>query len=157
MRSERTPVEEGDAVSIPFVPGLELSESLYWEGVRPVLDARFPGLAHAAARLEYGSDVLGFDTPQSMDHDWGPKLTLYLGEADHDRLAGEVDAALRSDLPRTIRGYPTHFSRHDDGTAVMRHAESGPIDTRSASTRCAPFLSTTSTMTRRARPRSSSG
>jgi len=54
----------------PFIPGLELSARFYREAVRPLLDARFPGLRHAAARLGRGSDVLGFDTEMSMDHDW---------------------------------------------------------------------------------------
>jgi hypothetical protein len=36
--------------------------------VRPVLDAHFPGLAHSAALIGDGSDVLGFDTPVSRDH-----------------------------------------------------------------------------------------
>ncbi|MBN1642218.1 MAG: DUF4037 domain-containing protein [Anaerolineae bacterium] len=107
--------------------GIELSELLYWEGVRPVLDARFPGLPHAAARLDYGSDVLGYDTPQSMDHDWGPKLTLYLADADHDRLGDAIDEALSSALPREVRGYSTSFGHHDDGTTVMQAEESGPI------------------------------
>jgi hypothetical protein len=71
--------------------------------------------------------VLGYDTPQSMDHDWGPKLTLYLTEADRERLGDEIDEALGNDLPREIHGYPTSFVRHDDGTTVMQAEESGPI------------------------------
>jgi hypothetical protein len=41
-----------------FIPGLALSERLYRDAVRPVLAARYPRLAHSAARLDYGSDVL---------------------------------------------------------------------------------------------------
>jgi hypothetical protein len=59
--------------SIPFVPGLELSRALY-EATAPILARHFPDLAYGAGRLEAGSEVLGFDTARSMDHDWGPRL-----------------------------------------------------------------------------------
>jgi len=58
---------------INFIPGLELSRRFYWEAVRPVLDAEFPGLRHSAALIGTGSEVLGFDTPMSSDHHWGPR------------------------------------------------------------------------------------
>ena len=44
-----------------FVPGLELSRQFYDELVRPIVDARYPGLPHSAALLGRGSEVLGFD------------------------------------------------------------------------------------------------
>ena len=49
----------------PFIPGLELSRMLYEQAVAPILAARFPRLVFSAARLGFGSDVLGFDTPRS--------------------------------------------------------------------------------------------
>ncbi len=61
-----------------FIPGLQLSGQFYAEAVRPILDAEFPGLSHTACRIGAGSEVLGFDTEMSRDHDWGPKLDLFL-------------------------------------------------------------------------------
>jgi hypothetical protein len=52
-----------------FIPGLVLAEGFYRDCVRPLLDEAFPDLPHAAGKLHFGSEVLGFDTPQSMDHD----------------------------------------------------------------------------------------
>jgi hypothetical protein len=114
-------------LSRTFIPGLQLSELFYREAVQPILAQRFPDLVYSAARIGSGSDVLGFDTPQSMDHDWGPKLMLFLREADHAAYHEEIDRRLRQELPREIHGYPTHFGRHEDGTAVMTAADSGPI------------------------------
>ena len=90
----------------PFIPGLELGALFYREAVRPLLDARFPGLRHAAARLGRGSDVLGFDTEMSMDHDWGPKLTLYLDERDHAEHGDAILRAFGDELPLEVHGYP---------------------------------------------------
>ncbi len=53
----------------PFVNGLRLSELFYTEAVKPILNARFPNLDYSAGLIGTGSEVLGFDTPQSMDHD----------------------------------------------------------------------------------------
>lgn len=115
-------------MSRPFIKGLDLSEMFYKEVVKPILAARFPKVPYSAALLGPGSEVLGFDTPQSTDHDWGPKLMLFLTEADHTAHRDEIDRVLRQDLPREIRGYPTDFGRHDDGTAVMMAGEGGPIN-----------------------------
>lgn len=104
----------------PFVPGAELGARYYAEVVRPLLDEAFPGLPHAAAHLGDGSDVLGFDTAMSRDHDWGPAVTLFLP----DSVAGQapaIRAALRRRLPTEFLGHPTRFAPHpsDPGNEVM--------------------------------------
>nr|MBA2773672.1 hypothetical protein [Nocardioidaceae bacterium] len=63
-----------------FVTGLELSRHFYHGLVRPILDARFAGLPHSAALLGRGSEVLGFDDEMSTDHDWKPRVLLFLRE-----------------------------------------------------------------------------
>ena len=59
-----------------FIPGLELSRRFYWEVVRPLLDAEFTGLPHAAALIGSGSEVLGYDDAQSTDHHWRTPVAL---------------------------------------------------------------------------------
>jgi len=98
-----------------FVPGLELTRSFYEGVVGPLLAEALPSLRHSAARLDGGSDVLGFDTARSMDHDWGPRFTLFLDDADLDGGAPAVDALLRRRLPRTWRGVGTTYVRKPDG------------------------------------------
>ncbi len=112
----------------PFIKGLELSQCFYEEAVRPLLAGRFPGLPYSAALLGAGSEVLGFDTPQSMDHDWGPRLMLFLSEADHEAYRDRIDQALRASLPGEVRGRPTNFARHPDGAGVMAPKGAGPLD-----------------------------
>ena len=101
------------------VKGLELSESFYREAVGPLLASHWPDLTYSAALFGLGSDVLGFDDAQSRDHDWGPRLMLFLTEADYATQRDAIDQMLRQELPGEIRGYPTRFGRHEDGTAVM--------------------------------------
>ncbi|MHC3820087.1 DUF4037 domain-containing protein [Streptomyces sp. DT9] len=117
-----------------FLPGLELSRILYEEAVRPVLDAAFPGLPYAAARIGPGSEVLGFDTARSADHDWGPRLDLFLA-ADDVAAHGEAIGRLLADrLPKEIRGWPTHFRPADDPLDPVGHmaATDGPVNHRVA-------------------------
>ena len=97
-----------------FLPGLELCRRFHDEAVRPILAARFPGLRYAAARIGRGSDVLGLDTARSMDHDWGPRLLVFLDPATIASTGGEVDAALAAGLPATFLGLPARFSAHQD-------------------------------------------
>ncbi len=111
-----------------FVPGLELAESLYVEGVRPVLEADFPGVAHEAALIGPGSEVLGFDDQTSTDHHWGPRLMLFLRPEDDARLAKPIRRRLRERLPTSVRGWPTNFTRPNaEGTQFPQAVERGPV------------------------------
>ena len=112
-----------------FVPGLALSEAFYAEGVKPVLDGAFPDLPHAAALIGWGSEVLGFDTPVSTDHHWGPRLLLFLPEDGFDAQRAAVDAALRAGLPPRVRGFPTSFGPPDQfGVRLPRPVAHGPVE-----------------------------
>jgi Domain of unknown function (DUF4037) len=97
-------------VGTPFVPGAELGRRFYAEVVRPLLDAEFPGLPHAAAHLGEGSDVLGYDTAMSRDHDWGPVVTLFLPEAESG-WAPAIRSVLSARLPTGHLGHPVHPAR----------------------------------------------
>jgi hypothetical protein len=95
-----------------FVPGLQLCRDYYEELVRPVLDAGLAGLPHAAALLGRGSEVLGFDDEMSTDHDWRPRVVLFLTEDDRAARGDEVGEVLRRELPATFRGRPAGYELH---------------------------------------------
>lgn len=71
----------------------------------------FPGLNYAAALLGPGSDVAGFDTERSTDHDWGPRLQVLLDDSDADRHAASLTEMLAGRLPEGFRGYPRQAER----------------------------------------------
>ncbi len=115
-----------------FLPGLELSRTLHEEVVRPLLAEEFPGLRYAAARIGSGSEVLGFDTERSADHEWGPRLNLFLTAEDAAAHGASLHRLLAARLPKRLRGWPTHFERNaDPADPVGRMAPtSGPVDHR---------------------------
>jgi hypothetical protein len=124
-----------------FIPGAKLCGLFYEEAVKPLLAAHFPNLRYAAARIDSGSDVLGFDTPQSTDHDWGPRLMLFVSEADRNQYASAIIKMLGYQLPRTFRGFSTHFGQPgEDGARLLEDYVSGPISHRVTIHTLAEFL-----------------
>src|SRR5438067_2392739 len=110
-----------------FIPGLELSRRFYHEAVRPVVRAHFGDLPHTAARIGTGSEVLGFDTARSADHEWGPRLQLFLRPQDVQRHARDLVAALSDELPKTFYGYPTNFAPTADEHVRSMEFTDGPV------------------------------
>jgi hypothetical protein len=103
---------------------LRLSELYYEDEVQPILARQFPGLSYSAGLIGAGSDVVGYDTARSMDHDWGPRLTIWLTDEAFDTHHDELSTALARSLPGTYQGFPTSVGRHADGTLHMAHEES---------------------------------
>jgi len=114
-----------------FVPGLELNRRFYHEVVSPLLDTSFPGLSYAAALIGQGSEVSGFDTEMSMDHDWGPRLFLFLQVEDSDK--GDAIADLLSyQLPTVFASFPVSFPIvvNEPKMLAMKRPVSGSIHHR---------------------------
>jgi hypothetical protein len=95
-----------------FVSGLALSRQLYQRHVRPVLNERFGELAHAAALLGRGSEVLGFDDEMSADHDWGSRVLLFLRRDDRARHGDDLQRVLRLELPANFEGHAVNVEIH---------------------------------------------
>jgi hypothetical protein len=116
-----------------FLPGRELASRFYSEVVHPLLDAWFPRLPHAAALIGEGSEVLGFDTPVSADHHWGPRVMLFLEESHHAARAAELRDTLRHHLPHSFLGWPTNYATptpDDPGVQLLELTSDGPVNHR---------------------------
>jgi hypothetical protein len=112
-----------------FIPGLNLSKLFYQTAVRPILDKEFPKLRYSAALIGWGSEVLGFDTPISTDHHWGPRVLLFLDEHDYPKLKGQISQSLATQLPYEFLGNSTNYSKAD--AKGIRHPidiTRGPVD-----------------------------
>lgn len=101
-----------------FVPGLELARRFYADAVAPLLD----GVRHSAARCGDGSDVLGFDTPRSTDHGWGPRLQVFVEPGRVESVRAIVDRG----LPEAFLGWPVRFGW--DEAPVSHRVEVDTID-----------------------------
>lgn len=119
-----------------FVPALELSRHLYVDVVRPLLAANLPGLPYAAGLVGSGSDVLGYDTERSTDHDWGVRLMIFLDADVPVSTHQQIDALVRQHLPDTILGVPTKFveSPLEAGTPVLATTAAGESFTHGVKT-----------------------
>lgn len=89
-----------------FISGLDLSRQFYQGCVGPALAAGFPGVAHSAALIGRGSEVLGYDDEMSRDHDWGPRVVVFLRDDDLVRVGDAVNEMLSRDLPAAFLDYP---------------------------------------------------
>jgi hypothetical protein len=105
----------------PFIPGLELGRMLYTEAAREIIEGTLPADAYAAGFLGAGSDVLGYDTERSTDHDWGPRFQVFLPDDAGADAARTVDEELERRLPAELHGCPV-FSADptDEGSAHHR-------------------------------------
>lgn len=113
---------------MPFLPGLELNEHFYTEIVGPLMKEYDPSLCYSASLIGYGSDVLGYDNATSMDHNWGPRMQIFVGKADVGRIES-IKAYLRAHLPGEFMGFSTHFSgKGPDGTQKMQVHPSGEVN-----------------------------
>src|SRR5215216_1916770 len=112
-----------------FIPGLKLCELFYQKEVRPILKRELPRLRYSAALIGWGSEVLGFDTPMSRDHHWGPRVLLFLSENDYPRLHKKISHMLSAELPVEFRGYSTNFSKPEpNGVRHPVRIKRGPVD-----------------------------
>ena len=122
------------AMATQFLPGLELSRRFYAEAVLPILQRTLPGIPFSAARLGTGSEVLGFDTERSADHEWGPRLQIFLPEDELATRGESTWQALSEQLPKSFAGWPTHFHAPDGGPIGHMAETDGPVNHRIAIT-----------------------
>ena len=92
-----------------FIPGLKLSKLYYEKEVKLILNKHFPDLKHIAGLFGWGSEVLGYDTAISRDHNWGPTIFIFLSEKDYPKLKDKMNKVLAENLPYDFMGYSTNY------------------------------------------------
>ena len=128
-------------------PGLRLARGFFTEIVAPIVADVAPGLRYGAALIGPGSEVLGLDSARSTDHDFGPRVLLFLAaDAAHAEDGAEPRAAppttappttappspgdrraalareLDARLPASYQGFATRFTHsHDPAGTPPRH------------------------------------
>jgi hypothetical protein len=103
-----------------FIPGLPLGRMFYEEAGRAIVEGIVPRDSYAAAFIGKGSDVLGFDTERSTDHDWGPRFQVFLAPGDFEKTARLLDGELAKRLPTAFKGFSVGTSESAE-TAARPH------------------------------------
>ncbi len=88
-----------------FIPCLDVSGDYFQEIVRPIIDREFPGLKYTAALIGSGSEVIGMDTEISSDHDWAPRVFIFISEAEYSRIGTVLEEAITRQRPESFKGY----------------------------------------------------
>ncbi|MCY9663095.1 DUF4037 domain-containing protein [Paenibacillus chondroitinus] len=92
------------------IPGIQLSRLFHEHYVAPRLSAAMQTLLYASALVGPGSEVLGFDTSMSCDHDWGPRVLIFIRESDISQKEA-ILAALQYEVPASFYNYPIEINQ----------------------------------------------
>ncbi len=98
--------------------GLALAREFYRRVVAALVQ-----VPHAACLLGEGSEVLGFDTRRSRDHEWGPRVQILVA-AEH---VGMVRQRVAIGLPSLFDGFETEWFSLSAG-AVTHHVQVSTVD-----------------------------
>ncbi len=104
-----------------FIPGLDLSEGFFCDDVQPMIAKHLPELPYSAALIGGSSEVLGFDTEMSTDHDWGPRVMVFLHEEHFDEQEVAIRDLAMEHLPPTYKDYPTRLFARGVSNPAVRH------------------------------------
>lgn len=118
---------------MPDGPGLRLARDYYTEVIGPILAAE--GIRHDAGLIGAGSEVLGFDTERSADHDFGARCLIFVSEAEPARCesahaedggvgadSAHIQAAratIEARIPEGFRGFTTRLPRDQGRSSTV--------------------------------------
>lgn len=94
-----------------FIKGRELSKQFYVEIIQPMLS----DTPHDAVLIGEGSDVLGFDQPISKDHDWGPRITIFVSNKEQIQ---PTRGKILANLPERFLGFSTFVDEDSSNIQV---------------------------------------
>ena len=81
-----------------FTSGLALARGFYTDVVAPLIV-----VPHTACLIGEGSEVLGYDGPRSTDHEWGPRVQLFVAADQIDRVRTAVGKWTAGGVPGLIQ------------------------------------------------------
>ncbi|GIO59867.1 DUF4037 domain-containing protein [Paenibacillus cineris] len=105
-----------------FIKGIELCRRFHIEIVEPVMTDKYSFLSYSSALIGPGSEVLGYDTEMSTDHDWVPRVYLFLNQPDIG-YSEHIQSTLQERAPERFYGFPVDIGRSVI-TTVPRFIES---------------------------------
>ena len=109
--------------------GLTLSQLFYEQVARSIIESVVAPEDYSAGLIGWSSEVIGMDDVYSQDHNWGPRLIVFLLAENFTEQRDILDQQLQEKLPHSFKGYPTNFGQTKRGDQlVMLHSEQGPVN-----------------------------
>ena len=102
-----------------FIKGIDLCEDYYRDVVKGIIESAFSKLKYSAGLIDHGSEVLGYDNQILTDHDWGPRVMIFLDKDDIDLVKPKLLSSFDSKLPVHFKGYPVSFGKQ--GGDALKH------------------------------------
>ncbi|EFC40801.1 predicted protein [Naegleria gruberi] len=102
--------------NVRSMKGLDLCERFYHQIVTNILyksDFGNFNENHSAALIGYGSEVLGFDTEMSRDHDFAPRVILFLTD-EYEEFSDKIKMELDEKVPSIFEGIPCRMRYQED-------------------------------------------
>ena len=95
-----------------------------------MFDSHLPDLSYSAGVLGGGSDVLGFDTEMSSDHDWGPRVLLFLQQEDFETRCDRIRALAMEQLSLKYRVRIYAYDDRDRGARMIQRPNDPELEPR---------------------------
>lgn len=92
------------------ISGIQLSRCFHENYIVPRLSSNLPMLSYASALIGPGSEVLGYDTTMSRDHDWGPRVLIFVREADFSQCETIIEV-IQKEAPASYNGFPLNIEQ----------------------------------------------
>jgi hypothetical protein len=108
-----------------FIGGLQISEKFFHDVAEPLIKTKYPNLKFGAGLIGPGSEVLGFDTEMSTDHDWRPRFFVFLSEKDFRTYGKTLEKYLRISLPNEYLGHKIKTENVSDLRSRFVYSVSG--------------------------------
>lgn len=106
--------------------GLDLAGRFFHDAVGPIISRTIADLRYGAALIGPGSEVLGYDTTISRDHDWSPRVQIFVAGPAEPEVGTALRVALDRELPEVFAGFPVRIDRSDPGVGkALNHPELG--------------------------------
>lgn len=104
----------------------ELSKLLFRDEIEPLMNRMFPNIRFGAGSFGMCSENLSLDDDVSRDHEWGPRVTIYLSDADFEKYEAEIEKALQLNLPSVFHGFEMMWRQegvdiHDTSRKALYH------------------------------------
>lgn len=121
-------MRKSSIIMTKFISGIEINRSFFEEVVRPLLQEVYPDIQYSAALIGPGSETLRFDTEMSMDHDWGYRFSIFLGEG-FEGLVDDIANLLSYRLPSSYAGFAVSLPPTSKSPVFLSRQRSldGPI------------------------------